>query len=355
MKRKLEIQASYMIGVVCGMLLLLQTGCQEQAKMTEQTSPAEIKFEESVYDFGEVGPSAKHKGQFKFTNVGQGTLKITKVSRCCGVVTRLDKMEYAPGESGVLNVEWNSGPLESTLRRQIIVHSNDTTNPQTTLTITAKTVSKVAWEPKQLKLFFDEENAGCPKIKINSIDNRPFSITGFKSTADCITFDYDPDVEATEFVLEPKVKLDNLHKRNKGRIDISLNHPQGNAATILYSVVPKYTVNSDLLILFDAVPEEPIVRTISVLNNYQKDFEIESLTSENEVVTIKLQKQRKIRNGYQLEVEIIPPASEGKTRFTDLFSINLKDGEKLPVRCNGYYKKIKAKAAAQQSASDKPS
>jgi hypothetical protein len=354
MRRKFKTQASYMIHVICGLVLLSQIGCQEQAKITEEALP-EIKFEELVYDFGEVGPSAKYTGQFNFTNAGESLLKISKVGKCCGVVTRLDKMEYAPGESGVLKVEWNSGPLESTMKRQLIVYSNDQTNPQTTLTITAKTVLKVAWEPKRLRLFLDEDNAGCPKITINSVDNRPFSITGFQSTADCITADFDPAAEATEFVLEPKVDTEKLQKSQKGRINISLSHPQGNAATILFSVLPKYTVNPPLLIIFNAEPNKPIVRTISVLNNYHKDFEIESLTSENNLVTMKIQEQRKISYGYQLEVEITPPATEGKTRFTDLFSLNIKDGEKLPVRCNGYYTKSKADATTKQTALEKSS
>jgi hypothetical protein len=347
MKRKFKIHTSQMICVICGLALFLQTGCQEQAKLTDK-APPEIEFKELVYDFGEVGPSAKNKGQFEFTNAGEGLLKITKVGKCCGVVARLDKMEYAPGESGTLEVEWTSGPVESKFQRQLVVHSNDRTNPQTTLTIKAQTVLKVAWGPKRLKFFLDEDNAGCPKITISSIDDRPFSITGFKSTADCVTADFDPKEEATKYVLEPRVDTEKLQKNLKGRINISLNHPMGKNATVLYSVVPKYTVNPPLLIIFDAKPEKPLVRKISVLNNYEKDFEIESVSSENDVVTMKILEKKKIRNGYQLDVEITPPAAEGKIKFTDLFSVNIKDGDKLPIRCNGYYTKRKAKAQTQQ-------
>jgi len=346
MKQKFEIHTSKMICVICGLVSFLQIGCQEQAKLTEKSLP-EIKFEKLIYDFSEVGPSAKQRGEFKFTNVGEALLKITKVGKCCGAVTKLDKMEYAPGESGTLEVEWNSGPLESTVTKHIVVHSNDPNTPATNLTIKAEVVLKVTWEPKNLKLFLDEDNAGCPKVTISSIDDRPFSITGFKSTADCITADYDSTVEATKFVLEPKVDTEKLQKSLKGRINISLNHPQGKTVTVLYSVLPKYTVAPHLLIMFDAEPEKPIVRTISVFNNNGKDFEIESLSSDNDVVTMKIQEQRKIHNGYQFEVEITPPSAEGNTNFTDTFSINLKGGEKLAVSCNGYYSQRKPKPKTQ--------
>ena len=349
MKRKLEIKTLYMAYVICGLVLFLQIGCQEQAKMTGKGSP-KITFESLVYDFGEVGPSAKNEGQFKFTNTGEGLLKITKVARCCGVITKLDKMEYAPGESGTLQVEWNSGPLESSMKKNIIVHSNDPNSPATSLTIKAKVVLKVTWEPRKLKLFLDENNAGCPNITISSIDNRPFSITDFKSTADCITADFDPNVEKTEFVVEPKVDMEKLQENLRGRVNISMSHPQGNLATIPYSVLPKYTVNPPLIIIFNAEPEKPILRTISVLNNYHKEFEIESLTSENNIVTLKVKEQKKINNGYQLEVEITPPAADGKTKFTDSLSLNIKGGEKLPIRCNGYYKKTKTEAVTDLTA-----
>ena len=342
MKRKFKIHTSKMICVICGLVSFLQIGCQELAKLTGK-SLSEIKFEKMVYDFGEVGPNSKQKGQFEFTNVGEGLLKITKVEKCCGVVTRIDKMKYAPGESGVLQVEWNSGPLESKMDRQLVVHSNDKTNPQTTLTIKALTVLKVAWEPKRLRLFLDEDNAGCPKITISSIDERPFSITGFKSTADCITSDFDPTAEATKFVLEPRIDTEKLKKSLKGRVNISLNHPMGKNATILYSVLPKYTVSPSMIFIWDSEPEKPVVKTIDLLNNFRKDFEIESVTSKDNIIGVKVLEQRKITNGYQLDVELTLPAVENKTTFKDELFVNIKGGEKLSIPCNGRYSKIKPK------------
>ena len=349
MKPEYEIQISRftkrdgrIICVICCLVLLLQIGCQEQTKLSGKFSP-ELKFEKLVYDFGEVGPSTKQKGEFKFTNIGEGLLKIIKVGKCCGIVTRLDKMEYAPGESGTLKVEWDSGPQESTMARKIVVHSNDPNTPAANLTIKAKVVLQIDWKPKRLKLFLDEENAGCSKITISSVDNQPFSITDFKSTGDSITADYDPSVKATKYVLESKVDIEKLQKSLKGRISISLDHPNGSAAIILFSVLPKYTVNPPLIIIFNAEPNKPMVREISVLNNYGKDFEIESVSSKNDIVAMKLLEQKKIRNGYQLDVEITPPAAEGKPRFTDEISLNIKGGENLSVKCNGYYSKRKSK------------
>lgn len=365
MKQKCETQISQIIQIsciICCLALFLQFGCQKQGDLPpiapiEPNEPTEkveaahdpnkpspkITFEKVVHDFGEVAPNTNNDGEFKFTNTGEGLLKITKVGKCCGVVTKLDKTEYAPGESGVLKVKWNSGTQPSSMRRNLSVHTNDKTNPEVALTMKAKVVLKIAWEPKRLRLFLDEENAGCKNITISSIDNKPFSITGFKSTANCISADFDPSVRATKFILEPKIDAEKLKKNNKGRINITLNHPKGNTITIRFDMLPKYTVNPPLIIVFNAQPEKPTIRKISVLNNYGKDFEIESLSSKNNTIDIKLLEQKKIKNGYQLNVEITPPVAEGKIRFMDVFSVNIEGGEKLPISCNGYYSKRKPK------------
>jgi hypothetical protein len=227
--------------------------------------------------------------------------------------------------------------------RQLGLLSNDLTNPEIKLTLKAKIVAKVSWDPERVKLCLDEENAGCPKLKLKSLDGQQFSITDIKSTGDCITAQYDPNTKATEFDIELKADTEKLAKNLKGRVYISLTHPEAKMATVLFDVIPKFTVTPPLIIVFNAESQKPIVRKISVLNNYKEEFEIESSSSKDD--TMKILDQKKITNGYQLEVEIMPPMpEEGKIKFSDVLSINIKDGEKLAVTCNGYYSKTKPTA-----------
>ena len=360
MKRKCFILALF----VGAWMLFASGGCQEQttkestavatksgkkpAKVEAQAKlsgpPPKITFEKTVFNFGEVGPNTQNTGQINFTNTGEGLLKITKVSKCCGVVAGLldpNKTDYAPGESGAVKAEWKSGPQPTEFSRQLVVHSNDPASPQVILTLNATIVQRVVCEPPRLRLFLDEENAGCSAITIRSLDERPFSITALKSTADVITADFDPSVEATKFVLQPKVDMEKLQKNFKGRINIDLTHPEGNAVTVLFDVLQKYTLDPVAILIFDAEPEKPMTKQISVLNNYKKDFEIESVSSKGGIVGIKVLDQQKITSGYVLNVEITPPAAGDKIRFTDTFTINLKGGETLSIMCNGYFAKKK--------------
>ncbi|MFZ2147967.1 MAG: DUF1573 domain-containing protein [Sedimentisphaerales bacterium] len=353
-----------------GCVLLLQFGCQEQATTAEKPTPAaslsrsktagapetavavppekaeaaparldkgapKITFENIVYDFGQIGLGAGKKvAEFKFTNTGEGLLEIADVERCCGVVTKLDKTEYAPGESGVLKAEYE-GSRPGLDRKILYVKSNDKTNPKIALTLKAEVVAKITIEPKRLKLFLGEENAGCPKIVISSLDNQPFTITGFKSTADCITADVDSSVEATKFILDPKVDMEKLKDNLKGHININLTHMEEKTAEILFDVLPKFTINPPLIISFNAEPQKPIIRKVTVLNNYGGNFEIESVSSKDN--TVKVLSRETIRNGYQFELEITPPPAEDNVRFSDVFVVKIKGGEELSVVCRGFY------------------
>ena len=342
--------------IICS-ILSLNNGCQRQNEIskTPETTPEtaniitadlptetnnlfpQIIFENTVCDLGKIGPGTKSSGEFKFKNAGKGVLKISKVSQCCGVVTKLQKMEYAPGESGVLKFEYgDSGKLGLTERRPV-VHSNDPTNPAVTLFIKAETIRKVLWNPVRLKLFPEMENAACPQLTIESVDNQPFSITGFQSTGSCIATDYDPTIKATKFTLDLKVDMEKITQNTSGSINIILTHPQGTLAEIPFTVLPKFTVSPKSLVLQKVEQQQPVRHTIKILNNYNTDFEIESTSSQNN--TIKVIKTNKVDNGYHLNIEITPPVTDNKTMFSDVLYINIKGGEQLAISCIGNYDK----------------
>ena len=99
-----------------------------------------------------------------------------------------------------------------------------------------------------------------------------------------------------------------------------------------------------LVVLYNK-PQEPIKKLLWVTNNYDEDFEVES-TSIKEG-NIKILSQKKIGQRYQFELEITPPPGDDVKRFSDTFTVNLKDGKTLEVKCRGIYRAPKPKKAAQ--------
>ena len=340
------------IGVVSCVLVVL-AGCQQRAikaegpgNAAESKAGPKIEFENLVYDFGKVGPRKKLNGEFKFTNVGDEPLKITSIEKCCGTVTELDKDELNPGESGVLLIQCTSSRSDSKITKKLYVNSNDKTNPRTTLTMQAETVLRVDYMPKSLMLLPKIQNAGCPDITITSVDNKPFSIKEFDVTDRALTVDIDSSVESTEFVLQPKADIEKLLKVSTGTINIAIAFSEPDAefetVSIVFQVLSRFTIMPSILMVMYDKPDEPVKKILSITNNYGEDFDVESTTSKEGIITVL--SQDKIGKRYRFELRITTPRGENVTRFSDTLIINLRGGEKLEVPCLGIYRATKPKA-----------
>jgi hypothetical protein len=334
--------------IAVGCVFLLLAGCRQQMKVTEglavkaesKKAGPKITFENMICDFGKVGPGQKLNGEFKFANTGDAPLKVTKVERCCGVVTQLDKTEFAPGESGILYVRYTSSRMANKIMKRLYVNSNDKDMPRATLTVKAETVLKVTYEPKSIRILLKDLNVDFPPITIRSIDNKPFSITGFKATNNALTAEIDPTVKATQFVLEPKADMKRFHKGYAGLISISLAFTQADTPpetfNVSFAVLPRFTLSPLILICLYDEPVGPVTKTLLIANNYGEDFEIESTSSKEGHV--KVLSQKKVGDRYRFELEITPPPGQDFKRFSDTFKINLKGSETLEVPCQGIYR-----------------
>ena len=111
-------------------------------------------------------------------------------SRCGCTVFKLDKREYAAGESGTIKTTYTAGKTLTTTQKHMYVFTNDKDNPRITLTIKARIVQMVEATPARLNLSLREKNAGMPDIILKSRDGLLFSIKSFASTnCNCITAD----------------------------------------------------------------------------------------------------------------------------------------------------------------------
>ncbi len=338
--KNMRCKHSLLLGCMVATVLLFQSGCQRPAAegpaVTDSNRPGpKITFEKIVHDWGEVGQRTKKTCEFRFTNTGNGLLKIPKVEGCCGMTAESDKQEYRPGESGVVKVVYQVGSQPGPVTARLYVYTNDWARQTVALTVTAKVVQMIELEPNKLGLSLNKENAGCPAIKLRSRDGRPFALTGFKSTGDCITAELDPSAQATEFVLQPVVDVERAQKNLNGSIDISVTHPECGGVTIPFEVLPRFTVNPSMIFVFKAKQREPVTRSLLVLNNYGEEFEVESTSSKNGFVKVLAQKQ--VRNGYEFELEITPPDAKDKSNFADELVVSIKGRDPLLIACRGFY------------------
>jgi hypothetical protein len=75
-------------------------------------NPTTITFEDTSFNFGNIKQGDKVKHTFKFTNSGKNPLLIVNSFGTCGcTVPDYPKNPIKPGESGVINVVFNSSSL----------------------------------------------------------------------------------------------------------------------------------------------------------------------------------------------------------------------------------------------------
>ena len=316
-------------------------GPDKVAAKPDPNAPApKIRFDKLVHDFHELDPSSSNICEFGFKNVGDAVLKILNIRTDCGCTAfTLEKKEYAPGESGTLKIKYSAPLRPGLVTRRVTVSSNDPVKPVVELTLKGKIVARVGFEPKRLNFLLKEEKA-LPKVTLTSLDGRAFSVKGLKSTINAVAAELDPSVEATKFVLPLKVDKTQLQRVANGVIEISLTHPACKTITIPFSALARFRLNPPVIILFDAEPGKPVIRNnVTILNNYQEDFEIASVKSKEGIT--KVIKQEKIRNGYRFSLEITPPDSLDSRRFTDEFSVQIKEGDLLKIKCQGFYTRRK--------------
>jgi Protein of unknown function (DUF1573) len=341
--------------LVCA--LFLQSGCDEQAAAPQQLSsnwfqqfqpPAQsttatatartsprIIFENKVHDFGVVSPETSSLYEFKFKNTGNGILKIGDIAKDCGCTTfALDKTDYAPGEIGALRVKYLASTQLGPVTRQLVVSTNDPTHPEVALTLKAAITAKVDYQPKTLSLVLNQQNAGCPAITITSTDNQPFSITNFTSTGNFITADFDPSKKATSFVLHPKVNMAALENTSVGLIDIGLTHPECKKITLSVSTLPRFRISPPTIMVRGVEANKPIIKQVRIQSNYDEHFDLEAASSQNG--TVRILRNSVIPNGYELELEITPPANRTKF-FSEAFSVKVKGGPRMEIPCRVFY------------------
>jgi len=151
------------------------------------TGPARITFQSTVYEFGAIPEVEKAKGSFQFTNTGTGTLIIEDIKPSCGCTAiALDKYEYAPGETGYLNVVFDpTGP--GLQQKYIDVITNAEPQPVVKLIVSADVQAFLIIDPRSLDLGvipYGQEYR--TSVSVSSPD-REFTIDSIKTTNKHIT------------------------------------------------------------------------------------------------------------------------------------------------------------------------
>jgi hypothetical protein len=107
--------------------------------ITLEAGQPKIKFREEVWDFGKVKQGGVLAHEFVFTNVGDATLVIQKVSTTCGCTAALASNEkIVPGKEGKIEVKFDTRGYGGLVNKLVYVDSNDPAQPRHQLQVSAE-------------------------------------------------------------------------------------------------------------------------------------------------------------------------------------------------------------------------
>ncbi len=117
---------------------------------------AELKFETPIIDAHVSLDSSTFVRDYKFTNSGTKTIKITQADAgcsCLGVEVAGGKFIYAPGESGTIRTTFEIGNFQGTVEKPILIwlEGDREEAPSAKVTLRFHIPVIIALEPKTLK------------------------------------------------------------------------------------------------------------------------------------------------------------------------------------------------------------
>jgi hypothetical protein len=106
--------------------------------------PAEFKFESETHDFGKITVNKPVTFDFKYTNVGEEPLIITKAEGSCGcTVPKYTNVPLKKGETGTISVTFSAAGSPAPFTKTVTISSNAKT-PVKVLYIKGETVAAVS-------------------------------------------------------------------------------------------------------------------------------------------------------------------------------------------------------------------
>ena len=90
-----------------------------------------MKFDEDVFDFGDITQGEKVSHDFKFENTGKNKLVISNAYADCGcTVAEVPKQSIASGESNIIRVTFDSDQKTGIVTKSITILTNCIPNTQ---------------------------------------------------------------------------------------------------------------------------------------------------------------------------------------------------------------------------------
>jgi len=168
-------------------------------------------------DFGGALQGTVLDGEIKILNTGKGRLKISDVSTSCGcTVAKLDRKEFAPGDTAVISYKLNTDHFDGIVRKTITVHFEKAGIKSQVYSLTARVHTELDIQPRYIVLR--DMDAAVDTVISRTVVIRNYSKDKIKIKK----------IEAPEKIVEVRTKSKSISAGDSVKLDVRIR-PEGGA------------------------------------------------------------------------------------------------------------------------------
>lgn len=261
--------------------------------ISAQAEGPKLSMDSAIYDFGTVAEGDKVTKVFDFKNTGKLPLEIQRVVTACGcTASTLDKKNLKPGETGKIEVVFNTRGFSGSKVKTVKLYTNDPENPTTLITLRGAIQKNIQVTPARVE-FLDlvkGQDYSAVKKKV-SVTTR--SGSGVK-VRDVSTLSKDLIVEKikTDSGYDVYVSLADSFSglQLRERVVVRLNGAKYSAVNIpvFARIKPKYEFSPKTLSFGVVKKGEPLKKAVKFVNNTEKPVKLQMIDSNSKILKSKI-------------------------------------------------------------------
>lgn len=246
---------------------------------TTNAPEPQIQFADPDYDFGRINSGESVKHTFVFTNTGNAKLEISAVHPSCGCTTAGEwTKEVAPGQTGSIPVQFNSGSYGGVVHKTVTVTSNAKNQPSMVLQLHGNIWKAVDVNPQYAVLQVNSESVSNSTVSVHVVNNtdQPFTLTNPVSNNKGIAAEIKSVKEDKEYevVVRTVPPFDPANTQGLITMQSTLSNAPTVTVTVLVIMQPSIVVSPDRVVLPAGKLAEQTTSTVLIRNQLKAPLKL---------------------------------------------------------------------------------
>jgi hypothetical protein len=252
-----------------------------------------LQMASAIYDFGTVAEGDKVKKVFDFKNAGSLPLEIQRVVTACGcTASTLDKKRLKPGESGKIEITFNTRGFSGSKVKTVKLYTNDPDNPTTLITLRGAIQKNVQVAPPRIEFLElvkgDDYSQVKKKVSVSTRDGSGVKIRDVSTLSKDLIVEDVKTEDGYDIYVSIASTFSGLQLRE--RVVVRLNGAKYRSINIpvFARIKPKYEFSPKTLSFGVINKGAPLKKAVKFVNNAKSPVKLQIVESKSKVLKPKI-------------------------------------------------------------------